>query len=77
MKQINLMFFRIALYMKAPSGILERIIWGASAIIFLLVSSTTANHFVALWTSLFAGFTFAMFVFKMQPVVDFFKRDQA
>ena len=76
MKRINLVLFKLVHYAETPANIYESIRWGSSAVVFFIISSVTKNHSVAVWTSIFAGFTFALFILKMKPVVDFFKRDK-
>ncbi len=73
MKRVNVVLFKLVHYAETPANIYESIRWGSSAVVFFIISSVTDNHFIAVWTDIFAGFTFALFLLKMKPVLAFFK----
>jgi|GEM_PF-2786146 len=63
-------------YVLTNKNIYQIFCLGILAVVLFSISNLTTDHKIEVWTSLFAGFTFGLFLICVPAIVAYYKRNK-
>jgi len=75
MKHIYQLHFKVTQYVLNTKSIYQSLFFGLITLLFLIISFLVSNHTAETWSGILGGLAFGIFLIKMQPIVDYFKRN--
>jgi hypothetical protein len=76
MKSIYLLQYKLTQSVLTVKSIYPTIFIVSLIVVSLVITLTTINHTVQLWSGLIGGFTFGVFMLKLPAIIAFLKRDE-
>ena len=76
MKYIYQAYIAVTQFVLSDKSIKQSVFFGLMAVVLLLVSYFTPNHAVGTISGIISGLAFGIFLIKMQPVINYFKKKQ-